>query len=69
MHGKAITARRKIIPLELYFFTKVKDRIYYENVQADIFDHVMAIIDQFDLRVFQYPASSYDSARMSYRED
>lgn len=59
----------KGIPLELYFFTKVKDWIYYENVQADIFDHVMAIVDQFDLRVFQYPASSYDSARMSYRED
>lgn len=45
----------KGIPIELYFFTKIKDWVYYENVQSDIFDHVMAIIEQFDLRVFQYP--------------
>jgi len=44
----------KGIALELYFFTRVKDWVYYENVQSDIFDHVMAVVEQFDLRVFQY---------------
>ncbi|MFA5848775.1 MAG: mechanosensitive ion channel domain-containing protein [Bacteroidales bacterium] len=43
----------KGIALELYFFTRVKDWVYYENVQSDIFDHVMAVVEQFDLRVFQ----------------
>ena len=48
----------KGIPLELYFFTKIKDWIYYENVQSDIFDHIMAVVTAFGLRVFQYPSSS-----------
>ena len=47
----------KGISIELYFFTKVKNWVYYENVQSDIFDHVMAIVPQFDLRVFQFPSS------------
>lgn len=42
------------VSIELYFFTRVKNWVYYENVQSDIFDHVMAIVEQFDLRVFQY---------------
>lgn len=42
------------VAIELYFFTRIKDWIYYENVQSDIFDHVMAIVEQFDLRVFQF---------------
>jgi miniconductance mechanosensitive channel len=44
----------KGVSIELYFFTKVKNWVYYENVQSDIFDHVMAIVEQFDLRIFQY---------------
>lgn len=47
----------KGISIELYFFTKVKNWVYYENVQSDIFDHVMAIVPQFELRVFQFPSS------------
>jgi miniconductance mechanosensitive channel len=43
------------IPVELYFFIRIKDWVYYESVQSDIFDHVLAIIPQFDLKVFQYP--------------
>jgi miniconductance mechanosensitive channel len=41
------------IPLELYFFTKDKNWVPYENLQADVFDHLLAIIGEFDLRVFQ----------------
>lgn len=43
------------IPLELYFFSAIKAWIPYEGVQADVFDHVLAIIPEFDLHVFQNP--------------
>ncbi|WP_455585621.1 mechanosensitive ion channel family protein [Bacteroides sp.] len=45
----------KGIPLELYFFSAIKDWVPYEGVQADVFDHVLAVIPEFDLRVFQNP--------------
>ena len=44
------------IPMELYFFSAVKDWVPYEGVQADVFDHVLAIIPEFELRVFQNPS-------------
>ncbi len=50
----------KGIPVELYFFTTIKDWVYYENVQSDIFDHLLAIVPQFDLRIFQFPGGEYE---------
>ena len=44
------------IPLELYFFSAIKDWVPYEEVQAEVFDHVLAIIPEFGLRVFQNPS-------------
>lgn len=44
------------IPMELYFFSAIKDWVPYEGVQADVFDHVLAIIPEFDLQVFQSPS-------------
>ena len=44
------------LPVELYFFTTAKDWVPYEAVQADVFDHVLAIIPEFGLRVFQSPS-------------
>lgn len=43
------------IPIEIYAFTIETGFIRYEKVQSDIFDHILAIIPQFDLRVFQSP--------------
>jgi len=43
----------KGIPLELYFFTSTTQWIAYENIQSDVFDHVLAIIPEFNLSVFQ----------------
>lgn len=34
----------------------IKDWVPYEGVQADVFDHVLAIIPEFDLQVFQSPS-------------
>jgi miniconductance mechanosensitive channel len=43
------------IPIEIYAFTLETGFIRYEKVQSDIFDHILAIVPQFDLRVFQSP--------------
>ncbi len=44
------------LPLELYFFTTNTNWVPYEHIQADIFDHVLAILPQFGLRLFQSPS-------------
>ena len=41
------------LPLELYCFTKSTDWIEHEKAQADVFDHLLAIMPLFGLRVFQ----------------
>ena len=41
------------LPLEIYCFTKSTQWIDYEKAQADIFDHLLAILPVFGLRVFQ----------------
>ena len=46
------------IPIEIYVFSKVKELNEYENIQADIFDHILAIIPEFELRVFQSPSGN-----------
>lgn len=56
------------IPLELYFFSVAKDWVPYEGVQADVFDHVLAIIPEFGLRVFQNP-SGEDIRRIEIKLD
>ena len=43
----------KGIPIELYFFSANKVWVIYEGVQADVFDHVLAVIPEFGLNVFQ----------------
>lgn len=46
------------LPLEIYVFCKDKVWANYEAVQADIFDHLLAIAGEFDLRVYQYPSGT-----------
>jgi len=46
------------LPIELYVFTNDTAWINYEKIQADIFDHVLAIIPEFELRIFQDPTGS-----------
>ena len=43
------------LPLEVSFFTRDKDGDNYEMVQSDIFDHLLAGISEFDLKLFQHP--------------
>ncbi|MCD8044465.1 MAG: mechanosensitive ion channel family protein [Tannerellaceae bacterium] len=43
----------KGIPIELYFFITNTEWVTYEGLQADVFDHVLAVIPEFELSVFQ----------------
>lgn len=47
------------IPLEIYAFTNNTAWVVYESIQADIFDHVFAVLPEFGLRVYQSP-TGYD---------
>lgn len=46
------------LPLEVYCFTTTTVWAEYEGIQADIFDHLFAILPEFGLRVFQQPTGS-----------
>ncbi len=43
------------LPVEIYVFTNDIVWENYEAIQADIFDHLLSIVPQFDLRIFQNP--------------
>ncbi len=45
----------KGLPIELYVFSNDQVWANYEAIQADIFDHLIAVIPEFGLRVFQEP--------------
>ncbi len=44
------------LPLEVYVFSADKSWVNYEAIQADIFDHIVAVLPQFGLRVHQGPS-------------
>lgn len=46
------------LPLEIYCFSNNTAWVAYEGIQSDIFDHLLAIMPEFDLRVFQQPSGS-----------
>ncbi len=46
------------IPLEIYVFSADIAWGNYEDLQSDIFDHILASIPQFDLEVFQSPTGA-----------
>lgn len=51
------------LPLEIYCFTNTTAWAEYEGIQSDIFDHLLAILPEFGLRVFQSP-SGHDMREM-----
>lgn len=46
------------LPIEIYIFTATTEWTAYEAIQADIFDHIFAILPAFDLRVYQQPSGN-----------
>ncbi len=45
----------KGLPMEIYVFSNDTAWVNYEDIQSDIFDHILAVIPEFELRVFQNP--------------
>ena len=43
------------IPIELYFFSADTAWLKYEHLQSEVFDHVLAMVHTFGLKVFQSP--------------
>jgi miniconductance mechanosensitive channel len=48
----------KGLPIEVYVFTKTTEWGNYEEIQADIFDHIFAVVPEFELKVYEYPSNS-----------
>lgn len=51
------------LPIQIYVFSNDQVWANYEGIQADIFDHLLAAVPKFDLRVFQNP-TGYDFSRL-----
>lgn len=57
------------IPIEVYAFIEETGFVKFEKIQADIFDHILAIIPEFELRVFQSPTGEdLRQSNMAYWE-
>lgn len=48
----------KGVPVEIYCFSEEKSWVKYEDIQSDIFDHVIASISMFDLDIFESPSTT-----------
>ena len=55
---RQLSPTEKGLPIEIYAFSKDKEWVNYENILADIFDHILAIVTSFELEVFQSPTGS-----------
>jgi len=57
------------LPIEIYVFTDEKAWANYEAIQADIFDHILAVVPEFGLRIFQYPTDlGFDLKKLGMQE-
>lgn len=48
----------KGLPIEIYVFSKDQEWANYEAIQSDIFDHIFAVVPEFELKVFQEPTGA-----------
>ena len=55
---RQLTSTSEGVPMEIYVFSTNKVWAEYEAIQSDIFDHIMAIIPEFGLKIYQKPAGS-----------
>ena len=42
------------VPIQVYFFSRNKVWREYERIQSDIFDHLLVMVQKFDLKLYQY---------------
>ena len=55
---RQLKATEKGLPIEIYVFTKTIAWAEYEDIQADIFDHIFAVVPEFELKVYEFPSNS-----------
>jgi len=55
---RQLTIEDRGIPIEIYCFTQTTAWLEYEDIQADIFDHVLAGASYFGLEIFQQPSGA-----------
>ena len=65
---RQLQVTEKGLPIEVYAFCKDKQWVNYEKIQADIFDHIFAVIPEFDLQAFQEP-SGYDILLLAEKKE
>ena len=46
------------LPIQIYVFSNNTDWIDYEEIQSDIFDHLLAALNQFNLKIYQRPSGN-----------
>ncbi|MGI6622111.1 MAG: mechanosensitive ion channel family protein [Acetivibrionales bacterium] len=46
------------LPIEIYAFTNTTRWVDYEKIQADVFDHILAVVPEFGLKIYQSPTGS-----------
>lgn len=54
---RQLQPNEKGLPIEIYVFTTTIAWAEYEGIQSDIFDHVLASVQEFGLRTYQFPKS------------
>lgn len=59
---RQLAPSEKGLPIEIYVFASTTQWVEYEGIQSDIFDHVLAVVPQFDLKIYQYPTDKYPVA-------
>ena len=52
---RQLTPTANGLPIEIYVFSNDTNWLNYESIQSDIFDHLLAVISEFDLKIFQNP--------------
>ena len=46
------------VPIQIYVFINDTNWVSYESIQSDIFDHLLAVSQEFNLKVFQNPTGN-----------
>ena len=55
---RQLSPTEKGLPLEVYVFSNNTNWVEYEEIQSDIFDHLIASLNQFNLKIYQQPSGN-----------
>ena len=55
---RQLSPTEKGLPIEIYVFSNNTNWIEYEEIQSDIFDHLLSVLNQFELQIYQYPSGN-----------